>query len=204
VKKGQMLRSRAKAEAVDLLIVHGFNGFSFNLLADRVGTTSANLHYHFKNKMTLVEDVIDDYANDTAAWFGSIWLDEGADFASKVRATYRFNKRRYGRFNNARRNGRPWSLIARMRTDQEALSEAAVNYLQAFSKSLADDVRRGVEMCVDRGVLRADTPVDAVALQVTSIINSAGPITQDAGNIKSLEKLYEAFLSTVLEAYGTE
>lgn len=200
--KGASLREKARAAATDLLVIRGVKGFSFNLLADAVGTTSANLHYHFGTKMALVENVLDTYATDTATRFRAVWLDDGADFAARVRGTFRFNKARFETYNGRRAYGRPWSLIARMRTDQEALSPAAVEHLRRFSRALEADVRAGVENCVARGDLRDDTPVRDVVLQLTSIVNSAGPITQDTGGIDNLEALYEAFLATVIAAYG--
>ncbi len=45
-------------------------------------------------------------------------------------------------------------------------------------------------------------PTDDVALQLVSIANSAGPITQDAGNFDRLEQLYLAFARIITHAYG--
>ena len=45
-------------------------------------------------------------------------------------------------------------------------------------------------------------PVEDVALQLVSIANSAGPITQDAGDFDRLEQLYLAFGRIVQHAYG--
>ena len=41
-------------------------------------------------------------------------------------------------------------------------------------------------------------------VQLVSIANSAGPITQDAGSFERLERLYRAFLTTVMAAYGPD
>ena len=46
------------------------------------------------------------------------------------------------------------------------------------------------------------TPVDDVALQLVSIANSAGPITQDAGDFDRLEQLYAAFTRILIGAFG--
>ena len=47
-------------------------------------------------------------------------------------------------------------------------------------------------------------PVDDVALQLVSIANSAGPITQDAGDFDRLEQLYAAFTRIMTRAFGQE
>jgi hypothetical protein len=41
-----------------------------------------------------------------------------------------------------------------------------------------------------------------VVLQLVTIVNCAGPITQDAANFERLEQLYRAFLRTTIAAYG--
>ena len=45
-------------------------------------------------------------------------------------------------------------------------------------------------------------PVEDIALQLVSIANSAGPITQDAGDFDRLEQLYEAFARIMTQAFG--
>ncbi len=196
------VRGRAKALAADLLMVHGYRGVSFGMLAERLSTTRANLHYHFGTKMNMVAEIVDEYAADTAARFGAIWTDEGSSFEDKVLGTYRFNRERFLRINQGEEYGRPWSLIARMRADGDILEEAVIARLREFSGELTEDVREGVLISIRRGELSAETPVDDVVLQITSIINSAGPITQDAGSIVPLEQLYKAFLRMVLAAFG--
>lgn len=197
------MRDRAQDLAVHLLVVHGFRGFSFGMLADRLGTTRANLHYHFGSKMRMVEAIIDEYATDTAARFRRVWMNRETSFTDKVLATYETNRERYAAFNDDDAGGgKPWSLIARMRNDFDVLSPVAVERLRAFTREMNEDVRRGVQICVDRGDLASGTPVDDVALQIASVVNSAGPITQDAANVARLEQVYRAFLATVLKAYG--
>ncbi len=195
------MRERAKAMAARLLVVHGFRGFSFGILAESLNTTRANLHYHFGSKMRMVEEIIDEYAAETAARFRTVWRDRHLSFCDKVLATYAINRDRYEEF-NVSGEGRPWSLIARMRNDFDVLSPAAVERLRAFTREMNEDVRKGVRLCMERGDLVAGTPVDDVALQIASVINSAGPITQDAASIERLERVYQAFLTTVLKAYG--
>ncbi len=196
------MRRRAKEFAVELLIIHGYRGFSFGMLAERLGTTRANLHYHFGGKMRMAEEIIDEYAAETAARFRAIWIAEDLGFSEKVMATFGFNRDRYHQFNDSDGPGRPWSLIARMRNDFDVLSPDAVERLRAFTRETAADVAHGIRMSIDREELIPETPIDDVALQMTSIINSAAPIIYDSGSILRLERLYRAFLETVTRAYG--
>jgi TetR/AcrR family transcriptional regulator, transcriptional repressor for nem operon len=46
--------------------------------------------------------------------------------------------------------------------------------------------------------------VEDIALQLVAIVNSADPITQDAGSFDRLETLYRGLTRIVLHAYGLE
>jgi TetR/AcrR family transcriptional regulator, transcriptional repressor for nem operon len=50
--------------------------------------------------------------------------------------------------------------------------------------------------------LSSATPIGNVVVQIVAIVNSAGPITQDAESFDRLDQLYRAFLNTTLAAYG--
>jgi len=199
----QTLREQAARVAVELLIIHGYKGVSFGDIAKRIDTTRANLHYHFENKHSLVAEVLDDYTADASIRYRTIWLDEDSNLVEKVRHTFEFNRQRYQRFNSGEVQGRPWSLIARLRSDDEYLGADANARLRQFTSDLRTDLTRGIEMAIRKGELRKDAPVRSIMLLLASIINSAGPITQDSQNIEELGDLYAAFADTVLTAYGT-
>lgn len=52
-----------------LLQTHGFNGFSFQDLADGLGIRKASLHYHFKSKQDLASALIEDFERQFKEWF---------------------------------------------------------------------------------------------------------------------------------------
>ena len=182
--------------------MHGYRGLSFRILAERLETTRANLHYHFGNKLSLVEEVVDAYATGTAKRFRTTWTDRETSFDAKVLETYAFNRERFLRFNDGEVYKGHWSLITRMRNDIDVLSPKAIERLHAYTRETIEVVHQGIEMSMERGDLVAHTPVEDIALQLNGIFNSAGSITQEAGNISGLEKLYRAFLTTVQAAYG--
>lgn len=196
------MRGRIKAVATELLVRHGYRGVSFGDIAEALETTRANIHYHFGNKSALVEEVLDEYVSDTLERFRVVWTDSASSITAKVRATIAFNRERYDRFNEGKKNGKPWSLIARLRADADALTPRGVAMLRRFARELARFVEVGVETSIERGELAKNSPVGEIVIQLVSIANSAGPITQDAGNFARLEELYLAFLNTVQAAYG--
>ena len=198
------MRTKIKNAATELLIKHGYRGFRFGDIAARLGTTRANIHYHFGNKQKLVDEVLDDYVAQTLERFHRIWTDGDARFSDKIRGIAAFNRERYRRFNRDGDGGAPWSLIARMRLDGDALSKTANERLRIFGVNLHADVSAAVAAAKQNGELRADAPVEEITLQLMSITNfSAGPVTQDAGGFARLEQLYLAFSKTITQAYGS-
>jgi hypothetical protein len=89
-----------------------------------------------------------------------------------------------------------------MRQDSAALTPKGRAALERFAQELDQSVTAAVRAARDRGEFVATMPVEDVALQLVSIANSAGPITQDAGDFDRLEQLYLAFGRIVQHAYG--
>lgn len=196
------MRQRIKSLAVNLLIKHGCRGVSFGDIAEALSTTRANIHYHFGNKNSLIEEVTDEYVTATLTRFRSVWTNPDIPLDGKVDATIAFNRQRYELFNVGGKHGQSWSLIARMRADSDALSPRSVASVRRFASELIDAVTIGVTNAISRGELSAATPVEDLVLQLVSIVNSAGPITQDAASFDQLERIYRAFLRTAIAAYG--
>ena len=196
------MRDRIKGLATELLIRHGYHGVSFGDIARTLDTTRANVHYHFGNKLSLVEELLDDYLQETLTAFRAIWTDGSTTFFGKIEATVEYNRRRFLKFNPGNDTRLPWSLISRMRLDADMLSDKGRNALQGFADELHTYVISGIRSAKARGELAASAPVEDIALQMVAIVNSAGPITQDAGNFDRLEQLYLAVGRVVIHAYG--
>lgn len=196
------MRVRIKAHATQLLIKHGYRGVSFGDIAAALATTRANIHYHFGSKTALVEEVLRAYVDTTLVQFRTIWTDPETSITEKVEATIAFNRQRYRLFNQGAINGKPWSMIARLRCDSDALNAPAVATLRRFATELTAMVTEGTRNAIQNKELLPNTPVDELVIQLVSIANSAGPVTQDAASFARLEELYRAFLHTVQAAYG--
>jgi len=197
-----LMRDRIKVVATGLLIRHGYRGVSFGDIAPLLETTRANIHYHFGNKQKLLEEVLEEYVDETLGHFRRIWTAESQSFEEKVEATIAFNRKRYAKFNTGRANGRPWSLIARMRNDNDVIGEYANKALNRFARELSACIADATAVAISGGEFESDAPAENIVVLLVSIANSAGPITQDAGNFERLAELYRAFLRTVEAAYA--
>jgi AcrR family transcriptional regulator len=196
------MRDQIKGLALNLLIQHGLRGVSFGDLAKTLKTTRANIHYHFGSKQKLVEEVLEDYVDATLSGMESVLSRDDLTLMEKIEATLEISRRRHARFNGNGKTGRPWSLIARMRQDSEALTPKGRAALRRFAAGLEKSITAAVRGAKERGEFDASMSTEDVALQWISIANSAGPITQDAGNFQRLEQLYMAFGRIIQHAYA--
>lgn len=197
-------RDAIKAVATELLIRHGYHGMSFRNIAERLDTTTTNIHYHFGNKEKLVEEVLRDYVEATSARHQVIWQDPDRSLKQKLRDVADFNFARYKAFNKDRKGSRPWSLIGRLRLDGEILSPEAREHLAFFSVRVHDSIKVAVRNAHRRGELRDDAPLDDLAFLLVNIVNSSSVFTQDAGSFERLEQFFETFSRVVLSAYEPE
>ena len=195
------MREKIREAARDLLIMHGYRGFRFGDIADRLGITRANVHYHYGTKSKLVDEVIEEYLAGTLKEIGAVW-EADLTYEEKVVATMELNRRRYLRFNESNQvGGAPWSLISRMRLEANLLSEASRAQLRVFSDTMERFADNAIDRAQANGEIATDAPVHDIAVQIVSIVDSAGPITQDAGSFVRLEHLYMAHVRVIAHAY---
>lgn len=195
------MKERIKEVAVELLVRDGYQGFRFRDLADRLGTTRANIHYYYGSKLNLAEEVIVGYVHETLADWEENWRSDKS-FEQKIRGMMESNRQRYLRFNPTGTTGHPWSLIGRMRMERDVIGPKAHAVLVEFGAVLENLIVAAIEKAIRTGELSPAIPIRDIALQLVAIANSAGPITQDGGSFDRLEQLYLSFARIVDHAYG--
>lgn len=196
------MRERIKRVSTELLIKNGIRGLRFGDVAVRLKITRANIHYHFGTKKKLVEEIVEEYAAQTLARLCGIWTDRETSYEEKARTTMEFNRSRYEKFNPRGAQGRPWSLISRMRLEADQLSPQTKAVLANFSTKLEQYIRDAVNLAQERTEIAATAPTKDIVVQLVAIVDSAGSITQDAGSFRRLEHLYTAYIRIVSHAYG--
>ena len=195
------MKQEIKQISAELLIRNGYQGFRFRDVADVLNTTRANIHYYYGNKLNLAEEVIVDYVEQTLANWEANWRSDKS-FEDKIHGMMESNRQRYLCYNPTATTANPWSLIGRMRLEQDVIAPKAREALAQFGVTLENLVVAGIDQAVARGELSNDIPRGDIALQLVAIANSAGPITQDGGNFDRLEQLYRSFSRIVHHAYG--
>lgn len=188
---------------VELLLRYGYQGLRFRDIAETLGTTRANIHHHYGNKMNLCEEVVSDYVAETLENWAANWTGPGT-LAQKVEGMMEANRARYLTFNPTGHTANPWSLIGRMRLERDILGPRARQALVRFSATLERLVLDGVTRAIEAGELSQDAPREAITLQLVAVADSAGFITQDGGDFRRLEQLYRSINLIVHRAYGME
>jgi TetR/AcrR family transcriptional repressor of nem operon len=197
------IRDQIKRVTTELLVKHGFRGTNFRSIARRLKTTTTNIHYHFGNKSSLVEEVVQDYVTDASRRQMLIWLDGSASLKEKLRSAAVLNYQRYKKFNRGAHTNRPWSLIGRLRLEMDVLTPTAVAALASFTTDVRAYVRTAVHAAAEKNELRSEAPLDKVAGLLGSIVDSASVLSQDAKSFESLNQIFEIVEHLIYSAYGS-
>lgn len=195
------MKEEIKTVSRELLLRNGYQGFRFRDVAEMLGTTRANIHHHYGNKLNLCEEVVVEYVDETLRGWEENWRGDKS-LAEKIQSMMESNRQRYLRYNPTARTANPWSLIGRMRLERDLIGPRARQALSDFGVALDRMVIAGIEQAVANGELSNTVPRSDVALQLVAIADSAGSITQDGGNFDRLEQLYLSFSRIVHHAYG--
>lgn len=190
-------RSAIKQLAEELLVRHGYRGLRFADIAAQMGITRANIHYHFGTKAELIDEVLADYVTATLDSLRTVWASESGSFADSLMRMLVFSRQRYDRFNAPGEPVRPWSLISRLRQDQELLSDAGRARLGQFSTELHNVFVAALSRIAKSGEIRDD--VGAATTLLVAIADSAAPITLAEGGFAGLEAAYAALAKLALK-----
>jgi AcrR family transcriptional regulator len=186
-----------------LFITRGIDAVSYGDIAKSVGSTRANLHYHFGNKSELVKEVFAATFQEVRAGLADIWLTPGLSLGARIDLLFEDARIRFEEFNPPESGRTPWSLSSRARLDFSALDTEVAEGISEMSEYFEECVTHAARLAIGTGELRADTPVEDVVLMITPLWYFGSPITQFSG-IRRLQNHYEAAKRTIRAAYGTQ
>ncbi len=198
------MRDKIKAAAKDLFIRHGLGSLTLGEVADAVGISRPGIHYHFKTRTRLAEEVLQDYARANLDQSRAIWLDPKVTLSEKFARSLDFSRRRYLQYNPSGRGDRPWSLFARFYQESELMTPAMIAVLKNAAREQETYFGVAVEMAVVRAELVPDTPAAEVALQIVALVNQVGWLTWSSGSFSAVERLYQATLHGLARAYAVD
>lgn len=194
-------KDKIRSVATDMLILHGYRGMNFRLIAQKVGTTTTNIHYHFGGKNTFVEQLVDEYVEAAIGRQTAIWGNDDLSLREKLAAVAESNRERYLKYNKRTRGGRTWTLIGRLRMESDIISPRCVDALNRFTNSLNSAISDAVRLASKSGELNKGAPLDNIATLLVGLVNSSAAFAMDAG-FDQLEKLYTATADVIFSAYS--
>ncbi len=117
------VREQLLEHAIELMMLRGFNGFSYRDLSERVGVKTSSIHYYFPSKDDLVLEAVRDYSEQVLKGIGAIDASLPAD--AKLN---RYTKL----FGTVLGNGNQICLCGMLAADIESLPEEVRQAVQAF------------------------------------------------------------------------
>jgi len=176
-----MTRANAIKEGRVLLQTFGFNGFSFQDLAEKLGLRKQSLYVHFETKEDFALQLLEDYRQTSAAWFDTI-----KEFEPDQKLNAWFD-----RFYNFACEGFKYCPVNAFTGDYNSLPKS----IQKSLADLADERRRWVESIVAEGqkknIFHKNLPTKTLAELVVTLAYGAQQVARLSGDperIKSVKK----------------
>ena len=128
-----------------------------------------------------MDEVVREYVAEASLRHKEIWTDAALSLSGQIQRFVAFNFERYKKFNVGRREGRPWSLIGRLRLDTESLSASSVRELASFGSDLQAYIHVAVTQARENGELTQDAPINDIGLLLANMVNSTAIMTSGRG-----------------------
>ncbi|QGZ57328.1 TetR/AcrR family transcriptional regulator [Paraburkholderia acidiphila] len=120
------VREQVLDHAITLMMLRGYNGFSYRDLSELVGVKTSSIHYYFPSKDDLVLEAVNQYSGEVMAGLQSI---DAALPAREKLATY---TRLFGKTLG---DGNQICLCGMLAADIESLPETVRQAVQAFFRA---------------------------------------------------------------------
>src|SRR5699024_5839143 len=127
-------RQQLLAVARQLFITRGIDAVSYGDIAQEVGSTRANIHYHFGNKSELVSEVFALTFAEVKLVLTEIWLSPNQPLMARLDLLFSDAKARFEEFNSAGQERLPWSLSARALLGFSAMEAEVSEGIHAMSE----------------------------------------------------------------------
>jgi TetR/AcrR family transcriptional repressor of nem operon len=171
-------KTRAIQEARGLLQDFGFNGFSFQHIADALGIKKPSLYDHFKSKEALGLDLLEDYVRTFGVWMKTIEIFEPKD---KIGAIFEL----FYQYANDHRKVCPVSALT---ADYNSLPPSMRKVLAKMMKTRNDWLKSVIEEGQAKKVFRTDLSSGALADLVQSIGLGAQLISRGTNDPEKLRQ----------------
>ncbi len=136
-----------------LLQRHGYNGFSFQHIADKLGIKKPSLYDHFASKDELIVAIIREYSAQFDKWTGSVAALPPIERVRRVFDVFHF-------FASDRRKVCPVLALA---ADFQGLSRTIQNEMRTFVEKWLSWLEKQIQEGQKKRQIRTDFPAKALA-----------------------------------------
>jgi TetR/AcrR family transcriptional regulator, transcriptional repressor for nem operon len=120
------VREQVLDHAITLMMLRGYNGFSYRDLSELVGVKTSSIHYYFPSKDDLVLEAVNQYSKEVMAGLQSV--DAALPAAGKLSTYTRLFGKTLG-------DGDQICLCGMLAADIESLPESVRQAVQAFFRA---------------------------------------------------------------------
>ncbi len=156
--KGQALEIAKKQ-----LQTKGFNGFSFQDIADTLGIKKASLHYYFSSKEDLALEIMHSYETGFAEW-----SKKTASFAPEKRLEKWFNL-----FFRLAEDDHKICPVGALCTDLDIFSKSTRSKILQFHERQRDWIQENLKQGQDSKAYKADLKIEPTSDLIMSSIQGA-------------------------------
>jgi len=199
---GEAIRQKIKAVATEMFIVRGYNGVTFLDIAKTLGINHSLVHYHFGTKAKLSEEVLVEFVENGLREIRALWCSADKSLFQKF---VEARDRLYRQFFRYHTDGQPehsTGLVSRFAMEFESIDPKLREIVKDTHERIDNCVRQAVLIAIERGELTEDTPVQLLALQISSILFVAGPTARYGWDFSRLDDHFRGAFAMITLAYG--
>lgn len=180
--------NNTKSEALDLakeyLQTLGFNGFSFQTIADSLGIKKASLHYYFSSKEEMGLAILEDYVQGHTTW---------AKKVEELPAKVKLEKMVKG-FKSLSAKNQMICPVGSFSSDYNSVSPKMKKKLKQFHFLIRDWLVETIDQGKKEGTIKKNTDSTIAADLFLTTLQGAVQVARIRGEQESLKKMLETML----------
>jgi AcrR family transcriptional regulator len=160
--------------AFQLMLQHGYNGFSYRDISTPLGIRNAAIHYHFPAKTDLVRALIEENHEKLKSLTAG-FMAYGGDARSQLEGLFEFTRQQCCK-------GRPICIVGALAVDYEDLPEDLKEANQAFMKDSMKWLAKVLEVGRDQGEFEFNGEATQKAMLILASIQGARQMARIHGD----------------------
>lgn len=180
-------KDKALNEAMSLMQARGFNGFSFQHIADALGIKKPSLYDHFSSKDELGVELIKRHRERIEQWTETIVSFNPED---QIKAYFKL-------FNQLCADGKKLCPLGALSSDYNSLSTKMQKELTVSFENQVDWLKKIILEGQKKKIFRADLSAELLAQTVQSSSLGAQKLGRISGDPRDIDKVRDSILKLI-------